>query len=563
MESPAQRRACDDQLVARMVQERSTWDAHWGDLGDHFLPRSMRFSTHDRNKGGKKNAKLLNSIPARPARTLSAGMFSSITSPARPWFIMGLEDADLAQFQPVKEWLDDSTRIVRDIIAGSNFYKCAPSMFRDLGVFGTHAQNVDEDPSDVIRCYPFPVGSYYLANNARLAVDLCVRKFSMTARQIVERFGKDRCPVEVMTAYNGTGKEQWFDSVIHICGPNPDFDAERLQSRFKRYRSAYYLQTAPAGHYLSESGYDEFPIIAPRWETVGEDVYGTSPGMLALPDARSLMVYEKRLAQAFEKQLNPPLKAPLDMEQRGIDPTPGKPIFSSSPEKIGSVYDAQAFQTANSAAKCRELKEDIQSTMYVDLFLMLMNSDRRQITAEEIKARQEEKILALGEPLERLNDEALGPFIERVFAIADRQGRIPPPPQELIEYQKRIGSPKAIKVEYVSALHQVQRMVKLGQIDRALQFLGSMAGAFPEALDNFDADQAWQEYADGIGLPPRLTRSKQDRDKLRQSRAAAAAKQAQVQDAATAVQGAQVMSQTDTGGQNALTDLMRGVSGAA
>lgn len=550
----------DDLMVARLEADRTTWDGHWKDLGAHFLPRAPRFDTTDRNNGSKKNSKLLNSVPARSARTLTAGMFSRITSPARPWFAYTVEDQDLAKYQPVKEWLDDSTRRIRSILAGSNYYKSTPAMFRDLGVFGTHAQLIDEDDDDVVRCYPFPIGSYYLSNSARLAVDLCARVFSMTARQLVQRFGEENVSDNVRAAMKNN-PEQWFDDVCHIAGPNPEYDPRKLDSRFKRYSSRYFLRSEK-DRYLSLKGYDEFPIIAPRWSTDGEDVYGESPAMLALPDARSLMVYEKRTAQGYEKRLNPTLKAPLDLKTDGIDPVPGKTVFSNSPEKIGSLYELGTFQVADGDAKIMRLENAIASTMYVDLFLMMSQTDRRQITAEEIRARQEEQILAIGEPLERLNDEALGPALDRIYAIAERRGMIAPPPPELIEYQRSIGEAKAVKVNYVSALHQVQRMVKLGQIDRALAFLRNTAEAgFVDVLDGFDYDQAWDEYAEGVGLPPKIVRSQPERQKRRQARAQAQAQQQQIAQAAAEVQGAKALSETDTGGQNALTDLMRSVSG--
>jgi hypothetical protein len=547
----------DDALVGRLETERQSWDSHWGDLAAHFMPRSSRFGTDEKNRGSKKNTKLINGAPARSARTLAAGMFSRITSPARPWFAYTIEDQDLAKYQPVKEWLDDSTRRIRSILAGSNYYKSAPAMFRDLGVFGTHAQLIDEDDDDVVRCYPFPIGSYCLSNSSRLAVDLSVRTFAMTARQLVQRFGKENVPAEVLSAMRDN-PEQWFDDVVHVCGPNPEHDPQKLDSQFKRYSSRYYLKR-DSHRYLSLKGYDEFPVVAPRWQTNGEDVYGESPAMLALPDARSLMIYERRLAQGLEKKVNPPLKAPLDMKQEGIDPQPGKTVFSGSTDKIGSLYDGNTFQLGEADAKAQRLENAIASTLYVDLFLMMTNSDRRQITAEEIRARQEEQILAIGEPLERLNDEALGPALDRIYAIADRRGMIAPPPPELVEYQRRMGNAKAVKVNYVSALHQVQRMVKLGQIDRAVQFLGSTAGAFPDVLDGFDFDQAWDEYAEGVGLPPKIVRSQEERQKRRGARAKAQAEQQQLANVGATVQGAKVMSETDTGGQNALTDLMRSV----
>lgn len=549
----------DQKLLSRLETERSSWDSHWQDLSDHFNPRSSRFNSTDRNQGNKKNAKLLSSVPVRAARTAKAGMFSQITSPARPWFSLSLADYELAEKQDVKEWLDECTEQLRGIMASSNFYKCSPAMFGDLLVYGTHAQQIDEDDQDIIRCYPFPVGSYYLASSSRLAVDTCMRKFAMTNRQLLQRFGAEALDQQQRDRAKDN-PEGWCDAVVYVCSPNPEYDPKKLESRYKAFQSRYYVQGAK--NYLSIKGYDEFPIIAPRWSATGEDTYGESPGMIALPDARTLMIYEKRVAQAIEKKLHPTLKAPIDMEAKGINQTPGSTVFSGSPEKIGSIYAADAFQIDHALNAKREKEEAISSTMYVDLFLMLMNSDRRQITAEEIRARQEEKILALGEPLERLNDEALGPAIERIFSIAVRRGRIPPPPPDLVEYQRQMGDTNAIKVEYVSALHQVQKMVKLGQIDRAVQFMGTLAGAYPSVIDNLDADEAFREVSEALGLPPQMVRSKEQLDQIRKVRAEQQAQQQMMQQAAATVQGAKIMSETDTGGQNALTDLQRSVAGA-
>jgi DNA-binding IscR family transcriptional regulator len=44
---------------------------------------------------------------------------------------------------------------------------------------------------------------------------------------------------------------------------------------------------------------------------------------------------------------------------------------------------------------------------YADLFLMLANDDRSNVTATEIAERHEEKLLMLGPVLERLHNEML------------------------------------------------------------------------------------------------------------------------------------------------------------
>src|SRR3546814_11589953 len=58
---------------------------------------------------------------------------------------------------------------------------------------------------------------------------------------------------------------------------------------------------------VSESGYQEFPFAVPRWDTSSGEVYGRSPGMIALPDANTLQQMGKTLLVAGHKAVDPPL----------------------------------------------------------------------------------------------------------------------------------------------------------------------------------------------------------------------------------------------------------------
>src|SRR5690606_12998366 len=89
----------------RLKQERSSWIAHWRELSDQIQPRRSRFLQSDRNKGDRRNDKIINATPRRAARVLASGMMAGVTSPARPWFRLTTPDPGLAEFGPVREWL--------------------------------------------------------------------------------------------------------------------------------------------------------------------------------------------------------------------------------------------------------------------------------------------------------------------------------------------------------------------------------------------------------------------------------------------------------------------------
>ena len=44
--------------LATLKTERSEWDTHWKELNDYLQPRTSRFFTSDKNKGGKVNQKI-------------------------------------------------------------------------------------------------------------------------------------------------------------------------------------------------------------------------------------------------------------------------------------------------------------------------------------------------------------------------------------------------------------------------------------------------------------------------------------------------------------------------
>src|SRR5207248_10610807 len=110
------------------------------------------------------------------------------------------------------------------------------------------------------------------------------------------------------------------------------------------------------------------------------------------------------------------------------------------------------------AADIAEVQGRVKEAFYANLFLMLADSDRREITAREIDERHEEKMLMLGPVLERLHDELLDPLVKRVFNIMTRNGMIPPAPRGV-----RL---QHLTVEFISMLAQAQKAVATGAIER-------------------------------------------------------------------------------------------------
>ena len=562
-------------LRAQLENERATFIQHWRDVSDHILPRRSRFTITDVNKGDKRNQKIIDSTATLSSRTLSSGMMSGVTSPARPWFRLTTPDPDMAEYGPVKEWLYLVGQRMGTSFLRSNIYNILPIVYKDLGVFGTAAMSIEEDlTGDVFTCQSFPIGSYMVAKDYKGRVNTFMREFRMTIRQLIEQFGKkvngeydwSNFSQTVRSLYEQGHYEQWID-VVHCIRPNEMWDPKQLNSKFKKFASCYYERGSQgtsnsvdmqhiggldSDKFLSEKGYDYFPILCPRWETTGEDVYGTDcPGMTALGDIKQLQTGEKRILQAVEKMVNPPMVAPTSMRNQKVSILPGDITFGDVREGAGGFRAAHQvdLRIQEMEMKQDQVRDRIRRAFFEDLFLMLASSNRANITAREIEERHEEKLLALGPVLEQLNQDLLDPLIDIAFDIHMRQGLIPPPPPELQ------GSD--LKVEYISIMAQAQKMIGISGVERFTGYIGQLAAVNPQVLDKIDFDQAVDVYADMTSIPPSMVKTDDDVEGIRGQRAQA---EAQAQKMAMIQQGAAAakdLSAAKTDEDNALTSIAR------
>jgi len=561
-------------LRAQLEFERTSFISHWRDLNDYINPRRGRFFTADVNRGDRRSKNIIDSTATLAARTLRSGMMSGVTSPARPWFRLTTPDPKMAEYEPVKNWLHEVSQRMSTSFLRSNLYNVLPIIYGDIGTFATGAMMIEEDFDDVLRCYPFPIGSYMIANNDKLKVDVFFREFRMTVRQLVQRFGRKKpngdfdwsnFSIHVKNSWDRGAYEDWID-VCHVIKPNQDYDPNKLESKFKKYSSCYYergylagtgsgyLSTADEDRYLSEKGYDFFPILAPRWEVTGEDVYGTDcPGMAALGDIKQLQLGEKRGAEAIEKMIRPPMTGPTSLRNQKASILPGDITYVDVREGQQGFRAAHEvnFRLEALENKQAQVRERIRRAYFEDLFLMLASSDRRQITAREIEERHEEKLLALGPVLEQLNQDLLDPLIDNAFDIHVRQGLIPPPPEELQGVK--------LKVEYVSVMAQAQKLVGLAGVERFVGFVGNMAQAVPSVLEKINADQIVDVYGDMTSIPPGIVRPDEEVEAMRAQAAEAQAAQQKLMAIKEASGAAKNLASADLSGDNALTQVISGL----
>lgn len=546
-----------DKLLSRwgaLKSERSSWDTHWREISDYLLPRSGRFFTSDRNRGDRRHNNIYDSTGTRSLRVLAAGMMAGMTSPARPWFRLTTADPDLDEAAPVKAWLSDVQRSMLMIFSKSNTYRALHGMYEELGAFGTGASIILPNFKNVIQHHPLTCGEYAIATDNDGNVTTIYREFDKTVGELVGEFGRDKVSQTVRNLYDRGTLDAWV-TTMQAIEPRRDRDPSKRDPKNMAWRSCYFEPGAPEGQYLRESGFRQFPGVVPRWAVSGGDIYGNSPGMEALGDIKQLQHEQLRKAQGIDYKTKPPLQAPTIMKNSDVDSLPGGISFVDAASPNGGIKTAFEvnLDLSHLLMDIQDVRERIRGSFYADLFLMLANSSRTNMTATEVAERHEEKLLMLGPVLERLHNELLDPLIEMTFARMVEAGVVPPPPEELQGME--------LNVEFVSMLAQAQRAVATNGIDRFVGNLGAVAQFKPDVLDKFDADKWADEYADMLGVDPALIVPGEQVALIRQARAKA---QAQAQQAAMLQQGADTaksLAAAKTNEPNALTDVTRMFSG--
>jgi hypothetical protein len=403
-------------------------------------------------------------------------------------------------------------------------------------------------------------GEYCISQDDRREVDGVYRTVYLNASQLAKKFGKDKLPREIKDELkrNGQGNPFKVHPVAHVIRNRDFYNPGMIDSLNMPFGSTYVLEDEKK--IIHTSGFREWPCAVPRWTLTGSDPYGNGPCSEILGDVKSLqeLVYDKLMALSL--MIKPPMKAPSSLKGAVGSIEAGSVVYGDRAdiEKFETIMDVVP-NLAQFNQDIGDLRQQIRQGMYNDLFLSLLE-EKGRMTATEVAERHEEKLLLLGDVIERQFTDLLNPTIDRTFAIMFRNGMIPPVPQILIDAAPEGSKSIGLKVEFVSLLAQAQKLVTTQSIRAVTSYAIEMADAVPAVLDNVDFDAAITEYSESVSAPPNLMTSEEVKMQIRQQRALAQQAQAQAEQEALAVDNAQKLGSTSTEDGTALAELKKNAS---
>lgn len=502
-----------DDIAKRLVAEyeqlsggRSNWEWQWEEIADLVLPR--RDFTTLRSPGEKRANRIYDATAVWANEQLASGLHSFLTNPTLKWFALRLENARINDRDDVQTWLADTRdRLLAAFTsARSNFHAQAHELYMDLGAFGTSCMYITSGKRAPVVFNTRPLGEVLIRENSEGFVDSTFRKYKMTTRQAAQEFGPDALPDDIRNLLDkDTDKEFEF---LHVIVPREDADRLSPRARSSRKPWASYHIALEKKVIVRESGFDEFPYVAPRWSKIAGETYGRSPAMNVLPDIKMLQQMTITVLKGAQKIVDPPLQAPDDGFLAPPLTIPGGINYyrASSKGRIEPILTGGRPDIGEELLDQR--RSVILRAFYLDLFQL---KEGPAMTATEVLQRREERLRLMAPMVSRLQSEFLAPLIDRVFAILWRRGLLLPPPDDIR------GFPLA--VDFVSPAALAQRTAEAENFARWLNFSLPLIQLDPQAAVVINASEGVRESARMFNISPRFTRPEEEVAEMLQQQA--------------------------------------------
>jgi hypothetical protein len=499
-----------------------------------YIYHSRRKVRETTLKGQKTGIQVYDGTAISAVNLLTDGLTGYTVSKSFKWFSYALPQKTpggqrLDSFPGVKRWLEDCEEAMYAAFLASNLYEQAPEFVRDAVTVGTVTINIDEDIAG--RRVVFTVPHFrecYCAENFFGVVDTNYRKYNLTLKQMVEKFG-----YEQMAAVDKKFKKDYETNrhkereVIHARFPRADFDPSKMNGRNKPFASVWVMTSG--WKLLLESGTSQQQFVTWRWRKNSDEWYGRSPAWDAFVDAMTSNQAAKTNLTAAHKMVEPPMIGPADL-RGAIRNGPGGWTWVSNMTADRLPRPLQEnIQLPFGLEMQDRLSEKVKDHFQVDFFLMLTQAalQKVEMTATQVIEMGGEKAAVLGPRVGRLETEAMSPIHDAVFSIEQRAGRIPPPPPILQEY-----GGAGIDVQYLGPLSQAQRKLFVSQgIDQGLDFIGRIMAVAPDALDHVNFDNTVRDGLTARGFPQKDLNSADTVKQIRQTRQEAQDQQAQLEQA--------------------------------
>jgi hypothetical protein len=386
---------------------------------------------------------------------------------------------------------------------------------------------------------------YVVENINTKVIDTVYRNVSYTAAEAIDAFGADAVPDGINQLYKTNPDDPKKHDFIHCIKPRKG--ATGKLSKQLPYASIYVCKKS--GKVVKESGYNQMPVVIPRWSKIPRTPYALGPVNKALPDIKTLNKVVEMMLMNADMAIAGTFVAKADgyLNPNTIKIGARRVIFAQDPSNIKPLAAGGDFRIA--FEEITRLQRQIKSVMMAD---ELEPIAKNYASATEVQTRAQIVRQILSPIFGRLQSEFLEPLIARCFYLALEDGTLGNIPEELIGAE--------ITPEYISPMARAQKLEEVASMDRFEQSIASTAQLYNGVLDVYDFDIAALKKAALLGVPSDVTRSKSQIKQIRnqQAQQQAAQQQAAQQQAIATDPALLKVGLEAAGGPQGLQQLMQG-----
>ena len=503
---------------ARMEAERAPLDGVCQEVAERVLTRQRDFTGRQSGAAAWRSEKVFDSTAPLALDKFAAAIESMLTPRTSRWHELAMRDWRDPSGRPaplpegVRAWLGqvNETLFSARYAAGANFAAQAHETYVGLGAFGNGTLFVDEAESGGLRYRSIPFAETWFAENFQGQVDTVHRKFELTARQWVQRFG-DETPEGIRRAAEDEPHRKF--ELIHCTQPREDADWSRRDWRGMAFASWYV--SFEGRKLLKEQGYRTMRYAVARYVTAPREIYGRGPAMMVLADIKTVNAQQKTLLRTGQLIAEPPL---LLSDEGGLT------AFKLAPGAINrgalSQDGSELVRPLNIGANLpitlemvSQTRESINQAFLVTLFQILVETP--QMTATEAMLRAQEKGALLAPVMGRLQSELLGPLVQAELDILAGAGALPDMPPELDSLEDVVTD-----IDYTSPLARAQKSDEGLAILRLLEDAATVGQFDPSAVKMIKGPETLRRLAEIRGAPAGLLRSPEDMAALAEQEAA-------------------------------------------
>lgn len=490
-------------MLATLKTLRQPHESVWRECFDHSFPirgSGLQSNNLTAQQALDRKARLMDASATDAGRILVSAMQSGMTSANARWLALEVVAAD----DDSKRWLDEASEQLHQEIHSANFDSVAPECLMDMVAAGWFAMFVDVD-RDVggLHFESWPIAQVFASSTKPGGlVDTVYRNYSISSAQAVREFG-NACS-ELVRKNAVIEPEQPVEMVHAIYPRTPHVVGAKMA---KNMPIASVHVEVQQKHVVRESGYEEMPVVVPRWSVIPDGCYAVGPMFDALPDARVLNEMKRMDYAAADIAISGMWIAEDDgvLNPRTIKVGARKIIVANSVDSMKELRSGANWQLATD--RIQGLQASIRKILMAD---QLQPQDGPAMTATEVHARIALLRQQLGPLFGRMQAEYLNGIVNRAFMLAFRAGIFGQPPKALLG--------RSFSIKYISPLAKSQKLEEVSAIQQFNAYLLPFSQVKPEVLDVADFDAQAREMADSLGVPMQTITKAEDMAALRQAR---------------------------------------------